>query len=356
MGSGRAERRVRKKHILLALCGLNPQVITETFYYLYGIKKIPVKEVYLITTGPGERKAKETLIDSKIFYRMCKELNAEDVKFGEDTIFLITDKRGIPLEDIRTIEDNERVAETMWSIIKDFTADENVIIHFSVAGGRKTMSIYGAIIMSLLGRKDDRLYHILVEEEESTDFYYPRKKDEEKKLHLVEIPYIKLREVFEISEEHLSFVRRIKNYQKELMKIRPSKITVNFEDKIINAGRCGEFKLSPREFFVYSLFISKRMSCSCREGCEKCFLRIDEFLQPENLNSHLSKYLRYFSDIQETVENLNKETLRELITRINRKIDRSDIFVNSLFKIQKIGRAKNYKYGLKLPRTKLTML
>lgn len=341
-----------KRHVLLAVCGLNPQVITETFYCLYKIRKVNIKEIYILTTLPGKEKLRRTLIDSKIFQKLCKKLKAIDVKFGEETIYMITNRNGEPLKDIRTLEDNERVAEILWNIIKEFTDKEEIILHCSVAGGRKTMGVYAAIIMSLLGRREDRLYHVLVaEEKEASDFYYPLKKKDEKSLILAEIPYVKLREVFEISEKRLSFVQRIKNYQKELTKLKPSKVVINFENRIIDGEKCGKFRLSQREFFVYSLFAEKRRTCSCEHGCNKCFLRVDEFLQDEDINIHLSRYERVFFEIQETLKRMNKATLREIISRINKKIDESDILMKSLFKIQKMGREKDYRYGIKIKRS-----
>ncbi len=155
-----------KKHLLIAVCGLTPQVITETLYYFYKIRKQPIKEVYVITTLPGKNKITETLFKGGILSKLCKilKISPEDIKFNENMIHLITGKNGSPLEDIRTIEDNERVAEAVWNVIEEQTRQDNVIVHCSVAGGRKTMGVYAAIIMSLLGRKGDTLSHILVDD------------------------------------------------------------------------------------------------------------------------------------------------------------------------------------------------
>ncbi len=344
-----------KKHILIAVCGLTPQVITETIYYFYKIKKQPIKEVYVITTLPGKEKIKEALLKQGILNKLCKTLKInKDFKFGKDTIYLVTDKKGNPLDDIRTIYDNERVAEVIWDVVKEHTDREDVVVHCSVAGGRKTMGVYAGLVMSLLGRKHDTLSHILVDEKkESSDFYFPLSKADEDKLSLAEIPYLKLRELFNITEKKLNFVQRIRNYQKELDEgLIPKKVKITYEDKILDAGRSGRVKFSEREFFIYSLFAYKRKGCSCKNGCSKCFLDVSSITK--EIPQHLKRYSNYFTQ-PKIFENMTKENIYEIITRIHTKIEKEDIFKKEFFKIQKHGKRQNLRYGLSIPSQKIVL-
>ena len=79
------------------------------------------------------------------------------------------------LDDIRTPQDNEAAADLISELVRSFTADPDCALHASLAGGRKTMSYYLGYALSLYGRPQDRLSHVLVSEpfEAHPDFYYP---------------------------------------------------------------------------------------------------------------------------------------------------------------------------------------
>jgi hypothetical protein len=65
--------------------------------------------------------------------------------------------------------------------LREFTENPDTRVIFSIAGGRKTMSVLGALSMTLLGRSQDRLCHVLVEPPFDSAalkprFYYPDKR------------------------------------------------------------------------------------------------------------------------------------------------------------------------------------
>lgn len=344
-----------KKHILIAVCGLTPQVITETLYYFFVIRKQPLSEVYVITTISGKEKIKNTLFDGDILEKLRERFKKLKVKkdfiFNEENINIVTDSNGNPLQDIKTIEHNEQVAEVIWKVIEQYTKREDVVVHCSIAGGRKTMGVYAGIIMSLLGRKDDTLTHILVDtEKESSDFFFPEKPEDENKLNLAEIPYVRLRELLNISEKKLNFVTRVRDYQKELdEKFSLQRLELNYENKVIDGGNCGKVKLSEREFFVYTILAERRKSCSCEEGCSNCFLDITSLINESE--KHYERFDRYFS----TKRKFDKSKIYEVISRIKNKIEGSNFFRKDLINIKRIGRNKNYKYGIGLSQNKIVL-
>lgn len=355
------------KNILITVAGLTPQVITETIYCFHKLRNPPIKidEVYVITTLPGKEKIKRELIENGIFNNLCKRLKAK-ITFGEKNIYLITEKNGNPLDDIRTLEHNEEVAETIWKVVEEHSKKE-VRIHASVAGGRKTMGVYLAMCMSLLGRKGDTLSHVLVDEEkESSNFYFPKTKEEEKKLSLVEIPYIRMSEVLKIEkpEKKINFVQRIKEYEELLKKIVIPDVVIDYEEKKVNADEFGEVRFSEREFFLYSLMAEKRKNaeCKCEEGCERCFLDVPSILEKSEV--HLEKFGRYFNYLQSLFLDStnsknyiyeNKSKIYEIISRVNTRIENSDILYKEIFKISNIGKRGNKRYGIKIPSKKLTI-
>lgn len=169
-----------KRRILLAVTGLTPQVVTETLYALAINQKkdrfVPT-EVHLITTSKGAQHAKLNLLSDSPgwFHRLRKDYRLPPIDFTDKNIHIITNANGEELDDIRNAEDNELAADLITDLIRDFTQDENSALHVSLAGGRKTMGFYLGYALSIFGRPQDRLSHVLVSEpfEAHPDFYYP---------------------------------------------------------------------------------------------------------------------------------------------------------------------------------------
>ncbi|MFZ3028092.1 CRISPR-associated ring nuclease Csm6, partial [Rhodoferax sp.] len=71
--------------------------------------------------------------------------------------------------------DNRAAADFITAQVRAITADSGCALHASIAGGRKTMGFYLGYALSLFGRPQDRLSHVLVSEpfESSYDFFYP---------------------------------------------------------------------------------------------------------------------------------------------------------------------------------------
>jgi CRISPR-associated protein (TIGR02584 family) len=134
-------------------------------------------EVHLITTRSGAEKARLALLSDEPgwFHRLSHDYALPPIHFTRDTIHVLEDADGKPLEDIRSPEDNRRAADGITGIIREFTADPDCALHVSIAGGRKTMGFFLGYALSLYGRPQDKLSHVLVSEpfEASLGFYYP---------------------------------------------------------------------------------------------------------------------------------------------------------------------------------------
>lgn len=202
------------RRILLAVTGLTPQIVTETLYALAVAQAEPwiPSEIRLITTKEGADRARLSLLDPKDgqFHALCRDYGlAGKIAFLPDNILVLRDAHGSALSDIRTPEDNTLAADTLLAEVRALCADESTQLHVSIAGGRKTMGFFLGYALSLFGRPQDRLSHVLVNEpfESLPDFYFPPAEArvlhtrEGRPIHtadarvmLAEIPFVRLRD------------------------------------------------------------------------------------------------------------------------------------------------------------------
>lgn len=206
------------RRILFCATGMSPQIVTETLFALAKPRAPDVEpwiptEIHLVTTKAGAEHARLNLLsaDPGWFPRLRQDYKLPEIRFTSDNIHVIADSDGCPLQDIRTPADNESAANQIAELLRAISADETAQIHVSLAGGRKTMGYYLGYALSLYGRPQDRLSHVLVNEpyEALPEFYYPT--PYERVIHtrelnpravdcakavvdLAEIPFVRLRD------------------------------------------------------------------------------------------------------------------------------------------------------------------
>jgi CRISPR-associated protein (TIGR02584 family) len=273
-----------QRRILLAVAGLSPQVVTETLYALaVGDRHqsagttapfIPT-EVRLITTSEGSQRAQLSLLsdDPGWFRRLLQDYSLPDIRFGPDHIEIVADSNGHPLDDIRSAEDNQRVADNITETIRRITADPDCALHVSLAGGRKTMGYYAGYALSLFGRAQDRLSHVLVSApfEQSWNFFYPtpyprviETRDgkladtQTARVTLAEVPFVRLRAGV-VPERLLSggssFGETIAAAQRALA---PAELIIDLDGQRIQAA--GEVvSMSPAPLAFYALMARRRL-------------------------------------------------------------------------------------------------
>jgi CRISPR-associated protein (TIGR02584 family) len=168
-----------RRRILLAVTGLSPQIVTETLYALAVAREpafIPT-EIHVLTTAEGAERARLARLSEEPgwFHRLRGDYGLPSIAFDARHIHLLADAGGQPLPDIRSPDDNRLAADFITEQVRRFTADPDTAVHVSIAGGRKTMGFYLGYALSLFGRPQDCLSHMLVSEpfESSWDFFYP---------------------------------------------------------------------------------------------------------------------------------------------------------------------------------------
>lgn len=274
--------------VLISLVGTAPAVLTETVWAL-ATQDEPVipDRIIAITTSSGAAKLKEKLFTAGHWDCLVRDLGAHlsqrglslegRLRFGPvgDSIRVFPDlARSRELDDIRSVEDNEAVAEFFMEQIRTFTENDSVELIVSIAGGRKTTSALLLSVMTLLGRAQDQVNHILIDDAWvfQEDFFYPgcagqfvnRATGEpmfsaDAELRLVEVPFVPLRYLFKRDLE-----RSAGSYLDLVNQLRTRTINVN-DDLLVQldtaAGKLvvneRSISLSANEFLLH-LFFARR--------------------------------------------------------------------------------------------------
>ncbi|MDR1367653.1 MAG: TIGR02584 family CRISPR-associated protein [Candidatus Accumulibacter sp.] len=258
------------RRILLAVTGLSPQVVTETLYALVTQEApwIP-DEIHLITTRDGEERARLSLLSEQPgwFRRLRHDYGLPNIHFNAEYIHILGTPGGEPLDDIRSPEDNLLAADFITEKVREFTSNADTALHVSIAGGRKTMGFFLGYALSIFGRPQDRLSHVLVSApfESSWAFFYPTPYESiiethDKKLidtrdaHVIlaDIPFVSLRHGLpdDLLNGHARYADAVRQARRSL---GPATLEIDLRQKRIRAG-AHEISLPPAQLALLSLF------------------------------------------------------------------------------------------------------
>jgi CRISPR-associated protein (TIGR02584 family) len=157
--------------VLVAGVGLSPAVLTNTVWAL-AHKNEPVvpDEIVVVTTATARKCIDSLLLSGGGWERLYRQLSDDglDIEgklaFGaSDSIRILGDGKS-DFDDIATPEQNDAAADFILKVLRQYTEDPGTRVIASIAGGRKSMSALMMSCMSLLGREQDRLCHVLVNE------------------------------------------------------------------------------------------------------------------------------------------------------------------------------------------------
>jgi CRISPR-associated protein (TIGR02584 family) len=231
--------------------------------------------VHLITTRDGAQRAELSLLSDDLgwFQRLCKDFGLENIAFTRKNIHIMRDANERAMDDIRSVGDNRAAADFITARVREFSADPTCALHVSIAGGRKTMGFYLGYALSLYGRPQDRLSHVLVSEpfENSIEFFYPtpysrvlQTRDGKladtamAEVTLAEIPFVSLRHGLpaKLLSGHASFSEAVAAVQATLA---PASLTLDM------AGRCiwaagQRVDLPPAELALLAVFARQTLS------------------------------------------------------------------------------------------------
>jgi CRISPR-associated protein (TIGR02584 family) len=336
--------------VLLSVAGLTPQVITETLYCLLVQTTPPadVREVHVLTTRVGAEQVRKDLLRPRDGWlsRFCRDYGIPPtrIRFEPSCIHVPAGAEGKPLEDVRTPDDNARVADAVLALVRDLTRNPRVALHASVAGGRKTMGLFLGIAFQLFARPHDRLSHVLVwppEIESHPEFFYPPPKptvytvkagtidSHQVKVELAEIPLLLLRDRLSgLDLEGLSYSALVGRAQQELGRLTsPPALRIHAASRSLRiAGDTIEF--TPVQYAVYAILARRRAAgCGRAEcaGCSACSLEAKAFHDPA-MREELRRLIGELGARDERSRALARweeaadECFREARAKLNRRI------------------------------------
>lgn len=264
---------MKQKNILICVSGLTPQIVTETFYCLTVQKKIKIDEVYIITTKRG-RDVVIGIDDAphipktalkKELKNLCQKHKIKMPLFDNNDKHIITAKEeSLELSDIRTDKHNVLFPNRVCEFIRKISLDPDCTLYCSISGGRKTMGVHLAFALSLFGRENDKLLHVLTSEENEFKGFYPINKNEAKALEISEISFVRLRSFIKKDEPDNEILahnyKEIVDYTQKQLKLQSnkSKIILDIERRELSFNQAKK-SLQPLLFLFYFHFVEAKL-------------------------------------------------------------------------------------------------
>ena len=337
MSSASPQPEQYKKRILLVVIGMTPQIVTETLYKL-AVDSDPVyipTEIHLITTKEGANSAEIALLgtahDQGWFYTLCEDYGIDRDIFKKENIHIITDTEGQFINDNESSEHNKIASNYITNKIKEFTQDSNTSLHVSLAGGRKTMSYYAGYALSLYGRWQDRLSHVLVNYPfmNNENFFYPRPKaqrfsidnrhysTDEANIILSDIPYVRMR--YQVPE---ALLKGTAGFQETVAKIQlfsePPTIALYLYNRVVVLNGFA-VTLTAREFAFYFWFCLRQ-----KENYPPLNLASEAFLKDfanvfERFTSTYSGRFEYIEQLAELTRELPQDSPKEKQAKLKKR-------------------------------------
>lgn len=384
----------RSRNLLVFVSGSTPQIITETIWALINQKdKIIPDEILIITTSSGKNIIKEQLIDNGLFRKFTEEFGLKDLHLTEANIHVLRE-RGMEISDVRDSACNKEVAEQIIRLIYNYSQDPNIRIIASLAGGRKTMGYYLGFAMSLFGRPDDLLLHVLVspqEFESNREFFYKPKRNtviskklntKDAKIELIHLPFVRLRSL--IDEGDIRLYDILRNLQEKIDRLT-NPLPLRIKDDVIYIGDI-RVDMPAHLYAFYLCFLQKKKECKLNKksctGCDECFMGIkDELSSREFAARYLKNYRNYkrdkikgeerrsifhtaFYDEQEREKEPEAEDIYSIIRKIRENISEINsiirkalgpLEITKFYLIDNVGRYGKSRYGVQLDRSLIKM-
>lgn len=361
------------RRVLLAVTGLTPQIVTETLYALAVGQAEPwiPTEIRLITTAEGAERARLSLLDPKDgqFHALCRDYGLTgQIAFSPENIMVIRDATGAPLADIRTPEDNTVAADALLAEVRALCADATCALHVSIAGGRKTMGFFLGYALSLFGRSQDRLSHVLVNEpfESLREFYFPPA--EPRVLHtsagrpihtadaqimLAEIPFVRLRDGLprEALAHGAPFASLVSTAQ---LAVDPPTLRFDFQRTQL---RCGNqvVTLSPALFAWYAWLAECRVASRGKDG----FVRHSDESPARYLAIYEQVVGRNYPSLEKARlamrNGLEPTQFEQKRSKINRQLAASLSLASAPYKVCSQGQRPYTRYGITLPPDRIVL-
>lgn len=372
------------KRILIAVCGLTPQVITETLFALHQQGRMP-DSIRILTTRKG-KEACNSLLLSPVDGAYCRLLdeygiNRDQIEFSARHILVPADESGREPDDITDEEESEQFLQLCMEQVFEATRSDDVQLQLSIAGGRKTMGACLTLAAQCYGRPQDRLYHVLVspEFESSREFFFPpahsseitlhdrqgqpyRKETRFAKITLVTVPFFSMRN--RLTERHLRHPESPAALMLSMIREARPELTLDLRGKKL-VWKGIECDLMPARLALYAFFALLKKDAACNvancKGCDECFIPLAEVFAREASIAELYRRIEPCKDqdaMSDTgIRAISAENFNAYKSKLRRDLERAfGPQEADRLEIAAIGRRPNTRYGLKLEREQLRIV
>lgn len=364
-----------RRRVLLCVVGLTPQVITETLYALAVLRAPPFvpTEIRVVTTSEGSQRALLTLLDADTgaLAQLSKDYALEGLAAAltPERIHTIIDGTGAALDDISSDDENRIAADVITRTVQRLTADPAAALHVSIAGGRKTMGFFAGYALSLFGRSQDRLSHVLVssEFEGHPQFFYPPPKPrvlftrdnrpvrtDAARIILADIPFVRLRHGLPRSllAGEASYARAVASVQENL---GPPELVLDTNQRQMTAGGT-RIALSAVMFaWIVWLAVRRKRGAPDAGAVHWTEANVEEFISLYDKVAESSK-----SQVERTRKSLAKGMSREYFeekkARYNKLVRDALGIAAEPYCIHAVGRRPRTHFGLRLPADAISIV
>jgi CRISPR-associated Csx14 family protein len=275
----------KQDSILIATLGTEPQVVTATLDLLRD-RGENISHLQVIHTQSNAPTSIQISINT-----LQDALRSAGIQFK---FIPLASANGIPLEDVDTPEASAAFFRLLYRLVRQ-AKEARKRVHLSIAGGRKTMAVFGMVTAQLLFEPDDCLWHLF----SAGDFLtskrlHPGPDDD---VHLVAVPVILWSQVSPVISE----LHRVDDPFVAIERIRSLQLAEQVE-----AGRSFVFgSLTPAERRVVEMLV--------REGLSDQELAQQLNLSPRTVEQHLRSAYAKASDHWELEENPDRLQLASLL-------------------------------------------
>ncbi len=368
------------KTILLAVCGLTPQVITETLYALHQQGQ-QVDAIRILTTRNGKAACVASLFGSGDgqFYQYLNEYgyDHDSIDFAPRHIEAVADAGGREIDDIASEEENEDFLRACMEETFNLTRDNENRVLFSIAGGRKTMGACLTLAAQCYARPQDRIYHVLVspEFESNRDFYFPpaestsitlydpqrqpyQKETKFARINLIPLPFFSMRRG--LTAQMLKQPETPSSLLLSLVREEKHELVIDLaQRKLIWKGV--ELDMMPARLAFFAFFAKTKKDADCGEdncrSCSQCYLTAIETIDLQNEVTTLYRKISR-RDLQDGgITALDNEYFNSYKSKINKDIENCfGEYEARTLQIFSAGTRPGVRYGIPLVRERIRII
>jgi CRISPR-associated protein (TIGR02584 family) len=241
-----------RRRILIVTGGMSPAIVTETVWAL-GVGREPAfwpdRVFVVVTMGALERCRASLLGPAGKLALLSRQLKRPSLADATEIV-------PAACVDIASEADAIAFGDTVCEVVQRETRDEHAIVHLSLAGGRKTMSFHGGAAMTLFGRPQDELSHVLVHpptlERPEADFWWPGHNQQgDVKLSLITFVRVRGRLPRTMLEQKMDYARYVAQVNAAMEGESVVLELIADTSTLRIAGGAALVELEPKDFLVY---------------------------------------------------------------------------------------------------------